>query len=69
MIDKEDMSLSEFMAHVAAVDNGDGSWSVLVPVRDHPTVTLTVDNCTSEYDAKERGFLYLKQRIEEAKSR
>ena len=69
---KEEMTLSEFMPLVKAREHDTSVWIVTVPFKDgSPTgdpVELTVDNCYSEFEAKERIFLYLKNRIENQKN-
>lgn len=50
----EEMTLGEFMKLVKAWDNNNGSWSVELILKDETKSILTIENCTSEYDAKER---------------
>ena len=63
---KPEMTLSEFREKTHASDNGDGTWSVLVPLSKGPVCELTIERCSDEYDAYERGFLYMLQEIEKA---
>ena len=64
----EEMTLGEFMKLVKAWDNNNGSWSVELILKDETKSILTIENCTSEYDAKERAFLYLIDRINESRN-
>lgn len=58
------MLLSEFMEASVASNNHDGSWSVHITLVNGQPSTLTVDKCDTEYDAKERAYLYLLDLIE-----
>jgi len=58
-----DMTLSEFITLSTARDNSDGSWSVGIILSTGQPSTLTIQNCSSEFDAKERSFLYLRSLI------
>lgn len=64
---KKEIGLSEFMELSTAIDNGDGTFGVEITLKDMTKSTLTVDNCKSEYDAKERAYLYLLNRINQGK--
>lgn len=60
---ENDISLNEFVLLVEATDNGDGTWNVFMPLKVGAGVNLTVSECSSAYDAKERSYLYLMDRI------
>jgi hypothetical protein len=60
---KEDMDLSEFIGHVKAEERKTGFWVVKVPLANGTTSTLTIEDCYSEFDAKERAYLYLMERV------
>jgi hypothetical protein len=62
-VPKEDMDLSEFMEHVTAHESKAGEWKVKVPLSNGEVSTLTISDCYSEYDAKERSYLYLIERV------
>lgn len=61
---KPDMDLSEFMQNTVArpLPGGD-DWIVEITLKDMTKSNLTITNCFSEFDAKERAFLYLVERI------
>lgn len=65
---KPDMDLSEFMGLCTAkLVPGTNDYIVEFKVFDGSKVNLTVAECTSEFDAKERTYLYLLARIYEGK--
>jgi hypothetical protein len=63
---KKEMTLDEFREVTLATDNNDGTWTVLVPAFNGPVFELTIDNCSDEYDAYERAFLYCLSEVEKA---
>lgn len=62
------MTLSEFMNHVSvtASDNNNGSWSVHLILKDLTKTTLTINDCNSEYEAKERAYMYLDEIVKKS---
>lgn len=56
---KEDITLSEFISKTIAI-KGEIEWNVKIPLFDGTTGNLYVTNANSEYEAKERAYLYLK---------
>ncbi len=58
-----DMTLSEFCDVTKATKNG-RNWEVSFTVVGGVVATLFVAECISEFEAKERAYLYLKDRIE-----
>ncbi len=56
---EKEMTLDAFIQLSTAKDNKDGTWTVEITLKDHSKSYLTVDNCNSEYNAKERVFLFL----------
>lgn len=63
----EDMSLSEFLSHdaVKAWEQAKDVWKVRVKLGDGTLTHLTVSDCSSKFEAKERAYLYLKDKIDE----
>jgi hypothetical protein len=61
---KPDMDLSEFIQNtVARAIPGTPDWIVELTLKDLTKSNLTISNCSSEFDAKERAFLYLVDKI------
>jgi len=56
---KEDMTLSEFINKTTAI-KGEIEWTVKIPLFDGTFGNLYVTGVNSEYEAKERAYLYLK---------
>ncbi len=60
----KDMTLDEFIDISEASCEKDNIWQVKIFYGEDGTEgILTIDNCYSEYEAKERSFLYLKNSI------
>lgn len=61
---KPDMDLSEFVqiTEARAVPQTQ-DWIVVIPLADGTKSNLTVSNCYTEFEAKERSFFYLLERI------
>lgn len=57
---KEDMMLSEFINKTIAI-KGDTEWNVKIPLFDGTIGNLYVTGANSEYEAKERAYIYLKE--------
>lgn len=58
-----DMILNEFMLLCEASQVMNNIWDVSFILKNGVRSTLTVYDCYSEYDAKERSFLYLNELI------
>lgn len=58
------MTLNEFAELVSAKQKDANTWTVELTLRDLGKSTLVIDNCHSEFDAIERAYLYLLDRIE-----
>lgn len=63
----DDMSLSDFISRVVARRQKEGRWEVRFNLPTGQEILLGVEDCYSEFEAKERCFLYLKERIEDRK--
>lgn len=63
------MQLSDFMQHdsVNAYNNDDGTWMVEITLPNLKIAKLVVEECSTEWEAKERTYLYLNERIAKAK--
>jgi len=57
------MTITDFINVSKAKDNRNGTWSVIIILKNEKKSELIVENCNSEYEAYERSFLYLKQII------
>jgi hypothetical protein len=61
---KPDMGLSEFIGLTSAISVPQtNDWIVTMILANGAKSNLTVANCYSEFDAKERCFFYLLDRI------
>lgn len=58
----KEMNLSDFMNHAEARKIGD-DYEVVITLWDGKPVVLTIENCASEFEAKERAYLYLVELI------
>lgn len=58
------MTITDFINVSKAKDNRNGTWSVIIILKNEKKSELIVENCNSEYEAYERSFLYLKEIIE-----
>lgn len=63
------MTLNEFMNNVNSWDNNNGSFTVELTLLDKTKSYLVVEKCSSDYDAKERAFLYLNELIDNKNKR
>lgn len=68
MIEKPDMDLSKFISLSKAKEEKTGTWKVTITLINMKKSTLTVTNCYSEFEAKERTFLYLKTLLNNKKN-
>lgn len=50
-----------------AWNGGSDTYKVSITLKDLTQSILTVNNCTNEFDAKERAYLYLLEKIHEHK--
>ena len=62
-----DITLSEFMRLTTAFSGFCGTWFVQIPLKDSAMCTVTIIDCISEFDAKERAYLYLLEQIHKQK--
>lgn len=59
----EDMCLSDFLQTCSAKNVGEDVWTVTTLLKDLTRATFTIENCKSEYQAKEETFFYLMSKI------
>lgn len=62
------MTLSKFIQVSTTKNLGHGTFEVYIVLKGGSRSTLTVDNCYTDYEAKERVFLYLTDRITNEKT-
>jgi hypothetical protein len=61
------MTLSEFINLSSAIDKGNGNFEVEITLKNKDKVPMWVYNCSSEYEAKEKVYLYLVELIDIAR--